>query len=414
MSMETVTSADGTPIAFKRTGSGPPLVLVHGMAGNRTRWELFDVRSKLAERTTVYAMDRRGHGQSGDTEEYALEREFEDVAAVVDAIDESVHLLGHSHGGLCVLEAALRTDNLRSLIIYEPAGPWEEGHLYSEEMYEELEALVENGENEQALLVFLREVVNLPESQIDDLRAAPNWSARVDEAPTLPREYRAPVSYEFVPERFADMTTPTLLLVGGESPQWGKDMTEELREALPNSRISVLEGQGHLAMNTAPELFIDEVLTFIRDPGTEAMTENERLARSVPEDIAAEGNLDLIDEVFAEDAVEHGPLLQEARGVDEIRAGLKRFRNAFPDFKATVEDAVTQGDTVAMRVTIQGTHKGEFMGWEPTNNSFEIGVMVFTRIEDNKIVERWVQPDTLSMLQQLGFVTVHGQTSPET
>lgn len=149
--METVRSADGTPIAFKRTGNGPPLVLVHGMAGNHTRWELFDVRPRLAEQTTVYAMDRRGHGESGDTEEYALKREFEDVAAVVDSIDEPVHLLGHSHGGLCVLEAALRTDNVASLIVYEPAGPWEEGHLYSEEMYEELAALVEVGENEQAL-----------------------------------------------------------------------------------------------------------------------------------------------------------------------------------------------------------------------------------------------------------------------
>lgn len=263
--METVTSTDGTSIAYERTGSGPPLVLVHGMAGNHARWELFDVRSKLADHTTVYAMDRRGHGESGDTEEYALEREFEDVAAVVASIDEPVHLLGHSHGGLCVLEAVLRTNNVASLIVYEPAGPWEEGQLYSEEMYEELEALVENGENEQALLLFLREVVELPDSQIDDLRAAPNWSARVAEAPTLPREYRAPITYEFEPERFADVTTSTLLLVGGESPEWTKDVTDALNDALPNSRISVLEGQGHVAMNTAPELFIDEVLAFIHE-----------------------------------------------------------------------------------------------------------------------------------------------------
>lgn len=261
--METAMSADGTQIAYERTGDGPPLVLVHGMAGNHTRWELFDVRSRLAEQTTVYAIDRRGHGESDDTEEYAIEKEFEDVAAVVDSIDEPVHLLGHSHGGLCALEAALRTGNVTSLIVYEPAGPWEEGHLYSEEMYEELVALVEAGENEQALIVFLREVVELPDSQIGELRAAPNWSARVAEAPTLPREYRAPTTYEFEPERFADMTTSTLLLVGGKSPQWVKDVIDTLNDALPNSRISMLEGQGHVAMNTAPDLFIDEVLAFI-------------------------------------------------------------------------------------------------------------------------------------------------------
>lgn len=263
--METVTSLDGTPIAYERTGNGPPLVLVHGMASNHARWELFDVRPRFAEQTTVYAMDRRGHGESGDTEEYALEREFEDVAAVVDAIDDPVHLLGHSHGGLCALEAALRTDTLCSLVVYEPAGPWELPHLYSEKRYEELAALVEAGENERALLLFLREVIGLPESQIDALRAAPNWSSRVDEAPTLPREYRAPVLYEFEPERFANVSTPTLLLVGGESPQWIKDATDVIDETLPNSRISILEGQEHLAMNTAPDLFIDEVLAFVRE-----------------------------------------------------------------------------------------------------------------------------------------------------
>lgn len=263
--METVTSADGTPIAFERTGRGPPLVLVHGMAGNHARWDLFDVRGRLAEHTTVYAVDRRGHGESGDAEAYALEREFEDVAAVVNSIDEPVHLLGHSHGGLCVLEAVLRTDNVASLIVYEPAGPWETDHLYSEETYRELEALVDTGENEQALLVFLRDVLELSESQIDELRAAPNWSARVAEAPTLPREYRAAVPYEFDPERFADVTTSTLLLVGGESPEWAKDVTDELHGVLPNSRISVLEGQGHVAMNTAPDLFVDEVLAFVRE-----------------------------------------------------------------------------------------------------------------------------------------------------
>lgn len=280
--METVTSEDGTPIAYERTGNGPPLVLVHGMAGNHARWELFDVQSRLADHTTVYAMDRRGHGESGDVterssvgqpeayapgdaEEYVLEREFEDVVAVVESIDEPVYLLGHSHGGLCVLEAVLRTDNVAGLIVYEPAGPWEKGRLYSEEIYEELETLVDTGENEQALSLFLRKVVELPDSQIDDLRSAPNWLTRVTEAPTLPREYRAPITYEFEPERFADVTTPTLLLIGGESPQWTKDVTDALNDILPNSRISVLEGQGHVAMNTAPDLFIDEVLAFVQE-----------------------------------------------------------------------------------------------------------------------------------------------------
>lgn len=138
---------------------------------------------------------------------------------------------------------------------------------------------------------------------------------------------------------------------------------------------------------------------------TEATTENERIARQVPEDIATAGNLDLIEEVYAEDAVEHGPFGRDVRGIESLTETMASYRDAFPDFSATVEDAVTQGDTVAMRVTVRGTHEGEFLGVEPTNRSFEVQNMVFTRIENGKIVERWVQPDTLGMLRQLGIVT---------
>lgn len=263
--LETVTSTDGTPIAYERTGNGPSLVLVHGSAGDRTRWELFDVRPAFAEHHTVYAVDRRGRGESGDTDEYAVEREFEDVAAVVDSIDDPVNLLGHSHGAFCSLEAARRTDNLRSLVLYEPPIPWEIAgpHLYNEKAVVEMETLLDDGENERALVVFLRDIVELPSEQLDALRSAPNWPARVDAAHTLPREERAPVDYEFDPARLGEMTTPTLLLTGSESPQWAREATDALDDALPNSRVVVMDGQGHLAMNTAPERFIEVVLGFI-------------------------------------------------------------------------------------------------------------------------------------------------------
>ncbi|WP_101297639.1 alpha/beta fold hydrolase [Halegenticoccus soli] len=263
--METITSADGTPIAFERTGSGPPLVLVHGSAGDHTRWELSEVRSAFAEHFTVYAVDRRGRGESGDAAEYELEREFEDVAAVVGSIDDPVVLLGHSYGALCCLEAALRTDNLRKLVLYEPPLPVGDHELYSEDVLAELAALLDDGENERALVLFLREVAEIPPAEIDVLRSAPNWPDRVAAARTLPRETRAPAEYEFDAARFADLVTPTLLLSGGESPKWFREATDAVNDALPNSRITILDGQQHVAMNTAPDLFIDEVLTFVRE-----------------------------------------------------------------------------------------------------------------------------------------------------
>src|SRR5687767_1129250 len=110
--MQTVESRDGTRIAFWRSGSGPPLLLVHGAtADHTTTWRF--VLQEFERRFTVYAMDRRGRGCSGDSAAYDLQREAEDVVAVIDSIGEPVHLLGHSYGGLCAIEAALLTRNVR-------------------------------------------------------------------------------------------------------------------------------------------------------------------------------------------------------------------------------------------------------------------------------------------------------------
>lgn len=261
--METITSADGTPIAYERTGNGPPLVLVHGTTADHTRWE--PVRPAFEEHFTVYAMDRRGRGESGDAAEYALEREAQDVAAVVDSIDEPVTLLAHSYGALCALEAALQTDNLHRLVLYEPPLPVGDHDPDTEDVLDEMAALVSDGENEQALVQFFREIARVPTAELDALRSAPNWPARVDAAHTAIREERARKGYEFDAARFAGVTAPTLLLSGSESAQFLSEATDALNDALPNSRIAVLDGQAHAAMNTAPELFTDEVLAFIRE-----------------------------------------------------------------------------------------------------------------------------------------------------
>jgi pimeloyl-ACP methyl ester carboxylesterase len=258
--MERVTSADGTGIAYERTGDGPPLVLVHGTSADHTRWA--PVSSVLEERFTVYAVDRRGRGASGDADDYALEREFDDVAAVVGSIDEPAVLLGHSFGALCSLEAALRTTALRGLVLYEPPILVADHEFPVEDVLPAMQAMVEEGENEEALTLFFREVAGVPTSELEVLRSAPNWPARVDAAPTVLRETEAPTAYEFDPDRLRGVTTPTLLLLGGESPRYLTDATEAIAAALPNARITVLDGQQHVAMNTAPELFVRELLEF--------------------------------------------------------------------------------------------------------------------------------------------------------
>lgn len=261
--METVTSADGTPIAYERAGSGPPLVLVHGTTADHTRWD--PIRPAFEEHVTVYAIDRRGRGESGDATEYALDREAEDVAAVVDSVDEPVVLLGHSYGALCALEGALRTDNLRTLVLYEPPLPVSDNVPDTEDVLDEMTALVADGENEQALETFFREIVGSGPTELDAYRSAPDWRARVDAVHTAIREERAEKGYEFDAARFAAVTIPTLLLTGDQSARFLTDATEVLDDALPNSRIAIFAGHGHAAMNTAPTLFVDEVLAFVRE-----------------------------------------------------------------------------------------------------------------------------------------------------
>ena len=259
--LETVTSEDGTEIAYEQTGSGPPLVLVHGTTADHTRWE--PVRPAFDEHRTVYAMDRRGRGESGDGPEYALEREAEDVVAVVESIDGPVTLLGHSYGGLCSLEAALQTDGLERLVLYEPPLPVGDPDRDTEPMLDEMDALIEAGEREDALVLFLGDLAGMPPAELDALRSAPNWPARVGAVHTVLREERARKAYEFDPARFASLTTPTLLLRGGDTAPLHENATAALDDALPDSRIVVLEGQAHAAMSTAPDLFADEVLSFL-------------------------------------------------------------------------------------------------------------------------------------------------------
>jgi len=193
----TVASADGTPIAFWRSGAGRPLVLVHGTTADHTRWAT--VLPLLEPHFTVYAVDRRGRGGSGDSsgaDAYAIEREFEDVVATVRAVREDARenpiLLGHSYGGICSLEAASRIpdDIIDGLILYEP--PIQVGiEIYPPGVIDRLDALIAAGEREEALMTFMREIVHVPAEQIELSRSLPSWEGRVAAAPTVAREVRA-------------------------------------------------------------------------------------------------------------------------------------------------------------------------------------------------------------------------------
>jgi pimeloyl-ACP methyl ester carboxylesterase len=264
MARETVTSKDGTTIAYWRSGEGPPLVLVHGTTADHSRWT--PVMTAFERRFTVCAIDRRGRGGSGDPDDYAIGREFEDVAAVVDSLGEPAFLLGHSYGALCALEAALLSRNVRKLVLYEPPMDVSGEGINPPGIVDRLEAMLEAGERDGVVATMMREVAGAPPEVVEYMRSFPAWQARVAAAHTIPRELRAPEAYRFDPERFRDLEVPTLLLIGGDSPATFEEAERAVAQALPSSRMLVLPGQGHVAMDTAPDLFTSEVLRFLEGP----------------------------------------------------------------------------------------------------------------------------------------------------
>ncbi|GAA4907109.1 pimeloyl-ACP methyl ester carboxylesterase [Actinomycetospora succinea] len=254
------TSNDGTSVAYRRTGAGTALVLVHGAACDHSRWA--PVLPAFEERFTVCAVDRRGRGGSGDAEDFAIEREFEDVAAVVDSLEQPVILVGHSYGALCALDAALITRNVRALVLYDPSFEQVGAELYPWDVIERLESLMRAGDRDGVVVTTARQVAGVSAEVVDFMRSQPSYGARLAAAPTIPRELRAIKTYRFDPERFRDLAIPTLALTGSESPAGYRRAAEAVDDALPDSRLVVLPGQGHGAVDTGTALYIAEVLRF--------------------------------------------------------------------------------------------------------------------------------------------------------
>jgi len=258
--MESVTSADGTVIGYSKTGSGPLLVLVHGSTADHTRWDA--ITPRLAETFSVIAMDRRGRGASGDAAEYEIQREMEDVAAVVESLGSPVALLGHSYGALCCLGAALLTDQIDRMVLYEP--PLYTGlPFYPAGFPERMQALIDDHKQEEALVTFFKEVVHMPEEEFSMYRKLPVWPTRVELAPTIPRELIHSQGYAIEPNDYEGWDVPSLLLLGGDSPAQFHNAIQRLDAILPNSRVVRLPGQQHVAMDTNKALFLEAVLGFV-------------------------------------------------------------------------------------------------------------------------------------------------------
>ena len=260
--IETVRSKDGTTIAYQRRGDGPPLVMVHGTTVDHSRWG--GVVDKLAEHFCLYLVDRRGRGKSGDGPVYAIEREFEDVVAVLEATEGPAYLLGHSYGAICSLEAARLTTRIAKMVLYEPPLPiFGQGLIFAADLSQRLDQLLASGERASVVDTFLREVIRMSERELERLRRSSSWPVRLQAAHTIPREVGVASTYQFSAGSFAHVQVPTLFLVGSRSPSYMHAATTLASSAVVGCQVESLRGQGHAAMSTGPTVFLEKVLPFL-------------------------------------------------------------------------------------------------------------------------------------------------------
>lgn len=255
-----VASKDGTLIAVECAGSGPTLIIVHGGIGDRTRWT--PMFALLSPHFTVCAMDRRGHGLSGDSPDYSLQKEAEDVASVVDSRPGTVFVLGHSYGGVSSLEATFLTNRISKLILYEP--PVQEPVERDLAVTGKMERMIKEGAREQAAVTFLTEVVQVSPAEVAAMKARPAWAELVSTIDAQLRQMHALAAYRFDAQRMSTVRQPTLLLLGGETTSpYLKQAINSLQASLPNATRVLLKGQQHNAMDTGRDMLAGAIIAFL-------------------------------------------------------------------------------------------------------------------------------------------------------
>ncbi len=241
--MRTTLSADGTKIAFDQTGEGPPVILVVGAFNDRSTGA--PLAKALESRFTVLNYDRRGRGASGDTQPYAIEREIEDLDALIREAGGAARVFGYSSGGTLALDAAASGLNITKLALYEaPFLVGDDRPRPSKEMSDQLAELVASGRRGEAVELFQTELVGIPEQVVAQLRHAPF-------RPAL--EATAPMA------QLRSIKTPTLVVFGSESPAFMGSGANALAKALPNGHVRALEGQTH---DIVPSALVPVLLEF--------------------------------------------------------------------------------------------------------------------------------------------------------
>jgi pimeloyl-ACP methyl ester carboxylesterase len=247
--MHKLTSADGTTIAFETTGDGPPVLIVEGaFCDRRTSAPL---ATRLADRFTVFSYDRRGRGDSGDSPQWSVEREVEDLAAVLGAAGGAAAVYGMSSGAVLAAEAAVAGAGVTRLALYEPP-------VSAESMASELAELVSAGRRGDAVAHFLSTGPQVPAEIIAHMRTAPMWAGLEAVAHTL--VYDTTITADpTMPTRASAVAVPTLVLTGADSPWFLHEWARTMATAVPAAELRYLDGQTH---DVDPTVLAAELVVF--------------------------------------------------------------------------------------------------------------------------------------------------------
>jgi pimeloyl-ACP methyl ester carboxylesterase len=253
-----VTSADGTTLAARCSGHGSPIVLVHGANGDLDTFAL--IEGLLAERHSVWVYSRRGRGGSGDGPDYAVEREVEDVLAVLAATSDRAHLVGHSGGAAYCLLAAMHSPPLRSLVLYEP--PLNIDRL-APSLIDDVQSAIDAGNPDRALERFFP-AAGIVDQEVQALRSLdPVWARLREGVCLVPREVRAGLDdgRDWL-GAFDPPAVPTLYLYGKETDAAIFPTLGDIAELLPDAHVHGIPGQRHLAFAFDPMTFAQAIPAF--------------------------------------------------------------------------------------------------------------------------------------------------------
>jgi pimeloyl-ACP methyl ester carboxylesterase len=257
--LQRVTSKDGTSIAFDRLGDGPPIILVCG--GSVDRMSNAGLAAVLATDFTVFNYDRRGRGDSSDTLPYAVEREVEDIDAVVAAAGGSAYLYGTSSGAALALEAARRlgSKKITKLALWEPPFIMDENARPPADQVAQYDAMIAEGRRGDAVEYFTAKVVGLPPEFVAFAKTQPFWAAQEKIAHTLAYDATVMGDYSVPLEEAAEVTVPTIVLTGSASFPFFAASAAAIADAMPDARADVLQDQEH---NVDPTVIGPALKTF--------------------------------------------------------------------------------------------------------------------------------------------------------